>query len=118
MPFENNLLIQASAAHTTSGNSGNLDVGGFNEFLILINVSAASGTTPTLNFFVDSSPDQGTSWVQIASGAQLTGVSTQNIPLGAGSSATPALFGEMIRLRWTIAGTTPSFTFNASGIGK
>jgi hypothetical protein len=110
--------IQASGAQTVGASSAAISVGTFREFLVLVNVTTVSGTTPSLAFFVDTSSDGGTTWMQIASGSAITATGFQLIPLGAGSSATPVLFGDTIRLRWTISGTTPSFTFSAVGIGK
>jgi len=112
--------VEGSAAQTAGGTSAAVAVGSYREFLLLLNVTAVSGTgSPTLTCFVDTSSDGGTTWFQIASGAAITATGTQIIQLGAGTAATPAvLFGDTVRLRWTITGTTPSFTFSAIGIGK
>lgn len=111
--------VQASGAQTVGGSSAAAVVGNFREYLLLVNVTAVSGTaSPTLTLFVDTSSDGGTTWFQIATATAITATGTSVIALGAGSSATPVLFGDTIRLRWTISGTTPSFTFSVVGIGK
>jgi hypothetical protein len=75
---------------------------------LLLNVTAASGTTPTLDVEVQWSND-GTVWASadpVDSFTQITGVKAvvKTFPPRA----------AFYRLRWTIAGTTPSFTFTAT----
>ncbi len=68
-----------------------------------LNVTAASGTTPTLDVVVEDSLD-GANWNTVGTFTQLTTTGRQVINV-----TTP--FADQIRVRWTIAGTTPSFTF-------
>ena len=101
-----NDVVVASAAQTASGNSGIL--GGYGSALSLrvqLAVTAASGTVPTLDMVVEDTVD-GTNFFTIATFTQATGVTA-----AVQSVAPTASFTDRIRLRWTIAGTTPSFTF-------
>lgn len=95
----------ASAARTVSGDSGAL--GGYGIASTLraqLNVSAASGTTPTLNVLIEDSVDGGVTWNTVGTFAQKTAAGREVINV-----TTP--FTALLRVRWTIAGTTPSFTF-------
>lgn len=66
-------------------------------------ITAVSGTSPTLNVVIEDTLD-GTNWNQVAAFTQATAVGAQVINV-----TTP--FCDRLRIRWTIAGTTPSFTF-------
>ena len=92
-------------ARTTSGDSGMwTGFGRASTLRVQLNVTAASGTSPSLAVFVEDSFD-GTTWNQIAAFAAKTaaGVEVVNI-------STP--FTDRVRVRWAITGTTPSFTFS------
>ncbi|HZU13900.1 MAG TPA: hypothetical protein VFB58_13745 [Chloroflexota bacterium] len=110
--------LQASAAQTAGGSSAAYGCGNLDELLLFLNVTAASGTTPQLNVFVDTSDDGGTTWYQLAQlgPANITAAGQYTLALGLGSTAGP--FGNTIRIRWTVAGTTPSFTFAVKAVGK
>jgi hypothetical protein len=95
----------ASAARTTTGNSGALPgYGPASSIRAQLNVTAASGTTPTLNVLVEDSVDGGLTWNTIGTFAQKTAAGREVINI-------TTLFGDQLRVSWTIAGTTPSFTF-------
>jgi hypothetical protein len=93
----------ASAARTTTGSSTAFDVGSAESFEAVLTVSAASGTTPTLNIALETSIDNGATWQSVGAFAQKTGVATENKVFGP--------LGDRCRWTWTIGGTTPSFTF-------
>ncbi len=110
------LLDQASAAQTANGVSANLSVIGYRELLVAANVTAVAGTTPTLTFALDSLGADGV-WYTLWTSVAVTAVGQTVAHLGVGA-ATNVAFGATVRLRWTIGGTTPSFTFSVSIIGK
>lgn len=100
--------VVASAARTVTGNSGALP--GYSNVQTLraqLNVSAASGTSPTLNVLIEDSVDGGTTWNTVGTFAQKTAVSREVINV-------TAAFTDMLRVLWTIGGTTPSFTFDVN----
>ena len=99
----------ASAARTTSSNSGALDASGIRTVSLLLDVTAASGTTPTLNVSVEES-DDGTTWRSVGAFAQKTAVSNERKSF--------AIAGDYYRVVWTVGGTTPSFTFSVTGTSK
>lgn len=92
-------------ARTTSGNTEILDGYGLVETMrAQLNVTAASGTSPTLNVVIEDSLD-GANWNTI-------GTFTQRAAVGREVINITSVFGPQIRVRWTIAGTAPSFTFD------
>lgn len=94
----------ASSARTTSSNSGSLDALGYGMINATLDVTAVSGTNPTLDVFVEAS-DDGTNWSHFIQFARVTATGNQRYQ-GA------RLAGRYYRFRWVIAGTTPSFTFS------
>ncbi|NUO35882.1 MAG: hypothetical protein HOQ45_02430 [Nocardioidaceae bacterium] len=97
--------VVASAARTASGNSGALTGWGSASTLrAQLNVTAASGTAPTLDVVLEDSVDGGTTWNTIGTFTQATTGARQVINV-----TTP--FTDTLRVRWTVGGTTPSFTF-------
>jgi len=97
------LIEVTSAARTTTGNSGVISVPTGGGMSGLLAVTAASGTTPTLDLTLEESYDNGTTFQQIWAAPRVTGITTVAIP--------PMLTAGLRRWVWTIAGTTPSFTF-------
>lgn len=94
-----------SAARNAAGNSG--PIPGWASAKTLraqLNVSAASGTTPTLNVLIEDSLDGGVTWNTVGTFAQKTAISREVINV-----TTP--FSDLLRVSWTVGGTTPSFTF-------
>jgi hypothetical protein len=107
--------VVTSAARTATGNSGTLTgYGPAASLRAQLNVTAASGTTPTLDVVIQDSVDGGTNWNTIGTFAQktTTGREVINIlPLKAESATFQPIFSDTLRVLWTIGGTTPSFTF-------
>lgn len=103
--------LVASAARTTTGDSGTVTGWEFATVLrVQLDVTAASGTTPTLDVIVADTLD-GTNWNTI-------GTFTQKVTTGRQVIDISALFAETIRVNWIIAGTTPSFTFSVRAYGR
>lgn len=101
--------VVASAARTTSGNGSSIETGDRIEVRgLVLDVTAASGTSPTLNVNVQTSDDN-TTWRTLASFGQKTGVSNEHISVGG--------LDRYLRFSWVIAGTTPSFTFTVGVLG-
>ena len=95
----------ASGARTVTGTSAPITgLGRASALRVQLTVSAASGTTPTLNVFVEDTLDGGVTW-------NVIGTFAQKVAAGQEVINTVGLFADQVRVRWTIAGTTPSFTF-------
>lgn len=103
-PTTNNLTEVASAARTASGNSGTITSAIGCGLSAFVNITAASGTTPTLDLSLEESFDNGTTYVPVWHFERVTAISSVYMP--------PMPTGARRRWAWTIAGTTPSFTFS------
>lgn len=104
--------IVASAARTVSGNTAALPGwGAASQIRAQLDVSAAAGTTPTLNVVLEDTLDGGVTWNTIGTFTQKTAVSREVINVA-------APFTDTIRVRWTVGGTTPSFTFSLSAYSE
>lgn len=109
--------VVSTAARTTTGNSGGINIaatGGVGREIpdtmsLWIDITAASGTTPTLDLTVEWSMD-GTNFVTPEVGADSF---TQKTTTGQHLKQFTVL-AQYYRIVWTIGGTTPSFTFTVS----
>lgn len=103
-----------SAARAASGNTGPLaGHGPAQSIRAQLNITAVSGTTPTLDVVIEDTLD-GTNWNTVATFAQKVAAGREVInvhPAKAESATFQPLFADILRVRWTIGGTTPSFTF-------
>ena len=99
-----------SGAVTVTGNTASpAIVADYNEGLLLINISACAGTSPTCDFKLQTT--DGDNWFdhpvsiaqQVSTGSVLASITN---------------FGEKTRLKWTLGGTTPSFTFTSKFVAK
>jgi hypothetical protein len=108
-----NSTFLSLAAQTTTVNSSAVDVTGFQEMTAFINVTAASGTSPTLDVKFQVQDPVSLAWFDVASGAftQKTAVSSEMKLITAG-------IGTTVRCVATIGGTTPSFSFTVSATFK
>lgn len=108
------IALAASAARTASGNGSAFDVQGFKELIAVLDVSAASGTSPTLTVKITTYIAAIGAWVDYATAltfTQATAVTRQTIEKA-------GTIGQQIRAEWTIGGTTPSFTFSVTAVVK
>lgn len=103
--------------YTTSQNGSAVDTFGYNSAMLALEVGTVSGTTPTLDVKVQDSADGSIGWADV-SGLTLTQVTASNNSQalaieGLNSSANGVARKRYLRVVGTIAGTTPSFDFNA-----
>lgn len=132
--------LVASAARTSSGNSGTLKNTStpfpiFASAALILDTTVVTGTTPLLDVSFETSVDGGTTWYTAWMYAQVTAASILRLDIrdqgigfteiGATStitaSGTSAIVENTVitldmRVRWQIAGTSPSFTFAVWGI--
>ena len=105
----------ASAARTTNGDSGWIDGEQYNALVLTLAVTAVGGdANETLDVVVETASDNaGANTRTIGTFAQRTQ------PQGATSVRISAPgVDRFYRVRWTVGGTTPAFTFSVSGEGK
>jgi len=99
--------VVASAARIISGASATLTgYGPASTIRAQLAVTAASGTDPTLDVVIEDTLD-GTNWNVIGTFAQkvTTGREVINVTVP---------FSDRLRVRWTVGGATPSFTFSVA----
>ena len=128
-----NFDLLASAAQVASGNGASLDVSGLKELSVFIDATATSGTVTEWRAWLESSNDGGVSWFETFADSVLKGGETApggasnpqrdivNESSGQASQKYVAKytnFGNKVRARWTLVGTTPSQTFSAKVVGK
>lgn len=109
------VTVFASAARGTGAEvaSAEIDVSGFSEATAFLDVTAASGTTPTLDVKFQTKDPLSGKWFDI------TGMAfAQKTAAGTESKSVASGLGTTIRAVYTIAGTTPSFTFSVGLVAK
>lgn len=95
-------VITASGSQVVDGGEG---FGVIKTLRVQFNATAVSGTTPNLTFVVEDTLD-GTNWNVLTPSpaiSAITAVARQVVDF-----TTP--FSDNLRIRWTVTGTTPSFT--------
>lgn len=80
------------------------------DVLLAVHVTAASGTTPTLNVSLEESVDGSTAWTAI------TGSGIVQLTAAGNATAYASPSKSFVRVTATVAGTTPSFTFKAIAV--
>lgn len=103
--------VVASAARTANGDSGVL--AGYGQPKTLraqLNVTAISGVGATLDVVIEDTLD-GTNWNVVGTFAQKSATGREVINV-----TNP--FADRLRVRWTVAGTTPSTTFGVDWISE
>lgn len=127
-PVKKNLQVSAAQTSTTQTTKFTLPLA--DAYTGFINVTASSGTSPTLDVIWQTSTDGGTTWINVPwRHTQITTTTTEfvtfRLGLGIGEvgaeGAVASTGGTLIkpavvdvlnmRLQYTIGGTSPSFTF-------
>lgn len=109
------LSFHPTAARTATGEGTGVDLQQYDGDLVLILDSAAgAGTTPTLDVTVEHSDEASDNFTQIGSTAftrVTTTASRQKLVISKDEAK------RYVRVKYTIAGTNPSFTFSTTGVG-
>jgi len=122
------LCLHPNTQNTTqAGNSTETETAGgntrdFGEFgsaetaLFYFTCSAISGTSATLQVFIDEWDEFSQQYVQIFGFSAVTAVTSSPMRTVVGRGAydtgnTKTAIGQALRCRWTLTGTTPSATF-------
>jgi hypothetical protein len=96
-------LAIETAADTSDDGATETGYAAATPLIAYLDVTAASGTLPTLDVIIEHSPD-GAAWATLAT-------FTQKITTGAQTLVITAAHDDQVRASWTIAGTLPSFDF-------
>lgn len=100
-----------AAARTVSGAGGPVNVYSATQLKLQLQVTAASGTTPTMDVFIEDTID-GVTWNHLGQFARESGGLGQQIL----TITNP--FTNLLRVRHAIAGVSPSFTFSVIGYSQ
>ena len=107
--------LHPTAARTATGSGTGIDMQARDgDLYLVLDCAAGTGTTPTLAVTVESSDTLGGAYTAI-SGAAFTTVTTTASQQSLVISKDEAR--RVIRLTYTIGGTTPSFTFSVNAVG-
>jgi len=100
------LTYLASASYTANGDSGAnpLSIPYGSVLVLFCNVTAVSGTSPTLDLYVDIRDPCSSNWVNQDKFSTITAVGTYALAVWVRST--------QYRVRWVLGGITPSFTFS------
>lgn len=122
---QNFIQLVPSASRTAAGNGDRLDLAqlfgvdlqlGLSPRLVFAcDVTAVTGTSPTMTCILEDSTDGGVTWNTVISLTAQTNVSRQVGRLGLTAANWP-FNPQCCRIRWTMGGTTPNFTFRVTGV--
>lgn len=110
------VFVQPPTAVTTSGSTNPLQINAFGALAVDVAVTALSGTSPSIAFFLERQGADG-NWYAIWAPTALTAVGTASTSVGP-SCSTAEVLTNTLRLRWVLSGTNPSFTFSISIWGR
>jgi hypothetical protein len=96
-----------SGTVTAGGNTADMDLGVYGAAEVQLRVTAVSGTSPSLSVYIEGKFEPTDSYKSIASQTNITAAGTWFFTIN------PLVF-RFVRVRWTVAGTTPSFTFTVA----
>jgi len=105
--WQENITLHSSKAETSSGNSGDIDISHVMCAAVCIDVTAVSGTSPTIDFYLEGKDTLSGKYNTIWNPSTISSVTTVWKEL-------TDLPYRYVRLRWVIGGTSPSFTFSAA----
>jgi hypothetical protein len=100
---EQDLVPAGTVATANTTYAQSTGVGNASAVRAQLNVTAAAGTTPTLDVVIEDSLD-GQNWNTVGTFAQKTAAAREVINI-------TAPFADRLRARATVGGTGPSFTF-------
>lgn len=104
------VVVLASASRTASGDSGRIgEVDDAKAASFFLDVTAAAGTSPTLDVVVETKDPASGKWFTIATFTQATGVTSERV-------AVTENMGHDVRVSYTIGGTGPDFTFSVGAV--
>src|SRR5258708_39485908 len=104
------IILHASGAETSSGSSASFGTGNMGLVGLFVNITAKSGTLPTLIVNIQHSPDNVT-WYDVPS---LTTSSLNIVSAVSTILSNPTPLADYVRCNWTIGGVNPSFTFTTA----
>lgn len=129
-PCARDITLLASAARTSTGSGDTIPgIDNYTSADILTDVTAASGTSPTLDIYIQKLLSDNSTWQDVIHFAQITSTGKQIASIVASGNSVAAvqtaaltvnsikttLLGKTWRVHYVIGGTNPSFTFAVTG---
>lgn len=102
--FSDVTSTDVTGTFTSTGTTSAIDGSGYGTISFTADVSAASGTTPTLDIELQESQDGSADWASSMGVNRFTATGSQFVPA-------LKLSARYYRFQYTIGGSTPSFTF-------
>ena len=94
-----------SGTVTASGNTADIDVSTLRSIRIMVKVTSISGTSPTLDVYIEGRYEATGDYVPLLSKTGITAIGVYEL------GQIDNLCFRYIRVRWSVSGTSPSFTF-------
>lgn len=110
MGYRQRSIVVASTTETATGVSSTIPAGETpdrGDLILLVDVTAASGTSPTLDLTVEYLLDGATTFAKADPADAFTQITAAGVVV-----KSFVLKGTAYRIAWAITGTTPSFTFS------
>jgi hypothetical protein len=102
--------VTAGITNAVSGATGAIDISRISNGLLVVSIAnAPTGTDPTLAIFFDVQDAYG-NWVQTSPATSIGGVVVSAAGTTYGVINNGYQLTNLGRIRWTVGGTTPSFT--------
>ena len=109
--WQESVALLPSSTVTSSGNTADIDVGRFICGEICLDVTAVSGTNPTLDVYIEGKDQLSGKYKVLFSQTGINAVGTYWFTI-------TTLAFKYIRVRWVVGGSSPSFTFSVGMEGK
>lgn len=104
--IEGDAVVLHDGTRSANGSGVTIPVESHHTARLMLAVTAASGTTPSMTVTIEHSPD-GATWAAHTAFPAVTAVgATRRVLSG---------LDRFIRATWSVTGTTPSFTFTVAG---
>jgi hypothetical protein len=100
------ITLAGAITRTADGNGTTVEIGDKGTLRLLLSVTAADGTSPTLDITLQTSKD-GSTWRTLGTFAQATGTTTESKSFSG--------CDRYVRANADLGGTTPSFTYTIDG---
>lgn len=113
-----------------SSNSGAVVIGSdLAAGMLILNVTAQAGSSPTMDVSIENTPDGGTTWFEVYRFTQVGAATPQHQILanfspkidagsirsvtqaGTGALSANCVLSDPIRVKWTLGGSSPVYTF-------
>jgi hypothetical protein len=106
--------IHNNSVITASGQSTVLDIKSARDLYLEVRVSSISGTSPSIQFSIQPvSPDGSITYPNVYTGKVITSAPDSDV-----ISVLGMPIGRSVVVKWTVSGTTPSFTVTSRLIAK